>query len=39
MAGWHHQLNGHEVEQGPGDAEGQEAWRAAVHEPQRVRHD
>ena len=31
MAGWHHWLNGHEFEQTPGDSEGQEAWRAAVH--------
>ena len=23
MAGWHHQLNGHEFEQVPGDGEGQ----------------
>ena len=23
MAGWHHQLNGHEFEQTPGDSEGQ----------------
>ena len=23
MIGWHHQLNGHEVEQAPGDGEGQ----------------
>ena len=23
MAGWHHQLNGHESEQTPGDSEGQ----------------
>ena len=23
MAGWHHQLNGHESEQGPGDSEKQ----------------
>ena len=23
MAGWHHQLNGHEFEQIPGDSEGQ----------------
>ena len=23
MAGWHHQLNGHESEQAPGDSEGQ----------------
>ena len=22
MAGWHHQLNGHEFEQAPGDGEG-----------------
>ena len=26
MVGWHHQLNGHEFEQTPGDGEGQ-----AVH--------
>ena len=30
-------LNGHE--QAPGDSEDQEAWRAAVHGSQRVRHD
>ena len=23
MAGWHHQFNGHEFEQTPGDSEGQ----------------
>ena len=23
MVGWHHQLNGHESEQAPGDSEGQ----------------
>ena len=23
MVGWHHQLNGHEFEQAPGDNEGQ----------------
>ena len=23
MAGWHHQLNGHEFEQAPGDGDGQ----------------
>ena len=23
MVGWHHQLNGHEFEQVPGDSEGQ----------------
>ena len=31
MAGWHHRLDGREFEQALGDAEGQEAWRAAVH--------
>ena len=25
MIGWHHQLNGHEFEQTPGDCEGQES--------------
>ena len=25
MVGWHHQLNGHEFEQVPGDGEGQES--------------
>ena len=23
MVGWHHQLNGHELQQTPGDSEGQ----------------
>ena len=31
MVGRHHQLNGHEFEQAPGDGEGQKAWHAAVH--------
>ena len=31
MVGWHHQLNGHEFQQAPGDSEGWEAWRAADH--------
>ena len=31
MVGWHHQLNAHEFEQGPGDGEGREDWYAAVH--------
>ena len=31
MIGWHHQLNGHESEQTPGDSEEQEARHAAVH--------
>ena len=25
MVGWHHQLNGHEFEQAPGDGDGQES--------------
>ena len=25
MVGWHHWLNGHEIEQTPGDSEGQES--------------
>ena len=39
MAGWHHWLNGHEVEQTPGDSEGQgslECWSSWGH---RVRYD
>ena len=32
MVGWHHQLNGHEFEQTPGDiVKDREAWYAAVH--------
>ena len=31
VVGWHHQLNGHEFEQTPGDNEDREAWCAAVH--------
>ena len=31
MVGWHHQLNGHEFEQAPGDGKNREAWCAAVH--------
>ena len=30
MVEWHHQLNGHEFEQAPGDGEGQGNWCAAV---------
>ena len=30
MVGWHHQLNGHEFQQTPGDSEGQ-VGLAAVH--------
>ena len=29
--GWHHQLNGHESEQIPGDSEDMEALCAVVH--------
>ena len=36
MVGWHHWLNGHEFEQALGDSE---AWSAAVHGSQRVKHD
>ena len=31
MVGWHHQLNGHEFEQTPGDVKDRGAWCAAVH--------
>ena len=31
MVGWYHLLNRHQLEQTPGDGEGQEAWRAVVH--------
>ena len=31
MVGWHHQLNGHEFVQAPGEGEAQEASCAAVH--------
>ena len=31
MVGWHHQLNGHEFEQGPEIMKDREAWHAAVH--------
>ena len=31
MVGWHHQLNGHEFEQTPGDSEGQGRLMCAVH--------
>ena len=30
MAGWHHQLNGHEFEQALEMVKDREAWRAAV---------
>ena len=31
VVGWHHQLNGRELGQTPGDGEGPGAWCAAVH--------
>ena len=31
MAGWHHQLDGHESEQTPAMVKDREAWRARVH--------
>ena len=31
MVGWHHQLNGHELEQTPKDSEGQGSLVAAFH--------
>ena len=31
MAGWHHQLDAHELRWTPGVGDGREAWRAAIH--------
>ena len=31
MVGWHHQLNGHDFEQSPGDSEGQESLTCCSH--------
>ena len=31
MAGWHHQLYGHEFEQAPGVGDDREAWHAGIH--------
>ena len=31
MAGWDHQLDGHEFEQAPGDVKGRAAWCATIH--------
>jgi len=31
MVGWHHWLNGHELEETQGDCEGQRTWHVAVH--------
>ena len=35
MVGWHHQLNGYEFEQTPGDGEGHE--RLACYSPWRLK--
>ena len=37
MVGQHYSLNGHELEQAPGDGEGQETWCAAVHMVAKIR--
>ena len=37
MVGWHHQLNGHEFEQAPGDGDGQGSLVSMGW--QRVGHD
>ena len=39
MVGWHHQLNGHEFEQTPGDAEGQEGLACCSPWSRKVRHN
>ena len=31
MVGWHHQFNGCEFEQTPGDVKDREVWHAAIH--------
>ena len=39
MVGWHHRLNGHELEQAPGDREGQENLVPCSPWGHRVGHD
>ena len=39
MVGWHHQLNGHEFEQTPGDSEGQGSLACCSPWDHKVRHD
>ena len=39
MVGWHHQLNGHEFEQTPGDGEGQRSGMLQSIGSQKVRHN
>ena len=37
VVGWHHQLDGHELEQALGVGDGWEAWHPAVHEVAKIR--
>ena len=37
MVGWHHRLDGHELEQAPGDNAGQGGLAAAAHGVERSR--
>ena len=39
MVGWHYQLSGHEIEQIPGDGEGQGSLACCSPRGPRVRHD
>ena len=39
MVGWHHQLNGHEFEQTPGDHDGQGSLACCSPWDRRVGHD
>ena len=45
MVGWHHQVNGHEFEQTPGDSEGQGSlaccspWSHNLATEQQLRHE
>ena len=39
MVGWYYRLDEHEFEQAPGLMMDREAWHAAVHESQRIRHN
>ena len=39
MVGWHHGLNGHELEQSPGDGDGQETLAWCSPWGHRVRHN
>jgi len=39
MVGWHHQLNGHEFEQIPGDSEGRGSLACCSSWGCRVEHD